>query len=524
MELSQSNFLDMYALCITETNVDLIDRKQRHEFLTMYIEAARKKMEVEPVNNTDDNYFYVQLLDELIIDSYTFGDKARLSSLISRAGEKYPSRDRDRHFVNLLSEILLANKDLSEQEVHRLFRKLRVFLAQNILNDGMGLIRYKLKKAAETTDLLTQETIIADIMAKARKLSEHTGMLMTPPETSVTVREIDLWRPESIKQAFEVNRRVRKDFAVPFGWQGLNEMTNDDNTGIHLGTSVLWAALTENFKSGILKHIARWTSTFVPPPAFSNRKPMLLFITLENDADSNLIDWTKQIYLNVKHEAMPVNLSQTEMSHIVSEHFVRLGWYVKIIRLQGSLFTADDYIDLHEKFKAEGYQIYATILDYLGNMKFDLGNSKDGSGSNPAGIIQTARRIRNYNNYNNILFHTGWQLDTAAAQLAKSGPNAVKKFDKSLHMRDCKGLTQEFEMVFFLHIESNADGQKFLTIRRDKGREYRYLTEAESYVAYPFTPMGILDDYGKATPGYTRNIHNYVPRVTDLTEDEDIFA
>jgi hypothetical protein len=208
------------------------------------------------------------------------------------------------------------------------------------------------------------------------------------------------------------------------------------------------------------------------------------------------------------------------MAAFVKEHFTRMGWYVKIHRAQGGFFSADDYIDLHEKLRSEGYQPYATVLDYLGNMKFDGG--KDSNINNSQAIHATVRRIRNYNNYNNVLFYTAWQLDTKAGELASMGPNPVKKFNISTHLKDCKTIPQEFDAVFFMHLEHNADRVRFLTIRRVKGRDMKNLSFEEEYTAYAFTEHGIPDDYGK-TPTYTRNIHSYIPR-GDSSTDDDLFG
>ena len=136
-------------------------------------------------------------------------------------------------------------------------------------------------------------------------------------------------------------------------------------------------------------------------------------------------------------------------------------------------------------------KVVATVLDYL-TLCHRL--PEDREHNDAVQLQMLANRFHNHSNHNGIFFATGFQLETAASQLAASGKhNIVKQYNES-HLSDCKGIKRELDQLFFLELEKNHHGVTYLTMAWNKNRYEHHTAAEDKYFAYRFTNFGILDD------------------------------
>ena len=221
-------------------------------------------------------------------------------------------------------------------------------------------------------------------------------------------------------------------------------------------------------------------------------KPAIVFISLENEVYMNMMDWFKAAYINAKGRK-PTGMSDDDVINVVTDIYSKNGIDLLVYRKLGSLFGPEEFIELHESIIAEGYTIIASLLDYITLMRVP-----EAGGTDSKRIQMMCNTVVNYCKHKGIIHVTGAQLSAEAAGLASDGyTDVVKRFNEK-HLADCKGIKREYDIVVFMHIETNHMGIKYLTMRKDKHRHQPSSKEEDKYVAYRFTDNGIPDDVGGA--------------------------
>ena len=278
------------------------------------------------------------------------------------------------------------------------------------------------------------------------------------------------------------------------GWQGINRMLGETN-GFRRGEFALVTALPHNFKTGFMmnlfKHFALYNKPYLRDP---EKKPMLLFASLENELPENIM-W---LYTNLMENATgqpcnPRNVSIKEAAIYIRDTLSVNGYHVEMIRLEPNLCTYQDFFNFVLQYEAQGYEIHAIICDYLSMMsKAGL----DNSGPTGANIRELFKRVRNFCVPKGITFITPHQLSTEAKVLTRGSVNSfVKEIANKGYYAECRSLDNDPDLEIVIHIEEVQGQGKYLTCQRGKHRGVQITPEADLYCVLPFQPIGgILDD------------------------------
>lgn len=308
------------------------------------------------------------------------------------------------------------------------------------------------------------------------------------------VSEIDADDPESIAAALQKARiKSSPEGVMRLGWQGWNAMLGEVG-GIRRGDQACIGALQHNFKSGLLLHIPRMIAQYNTPYMLDpKKKPLIVHISLENDAEDNtlaLYKWFKENETGEKVDVRDPDFDDLAAAKYVKEKLGVNGYHFKFFRFEGTDFTYTKFIALLEDLQRE-YEIHMVSVDYLNLM------SKQGcqGGTDSAIIRELFRRMRNYCNPRDIAFLTAHQLSSDAKNLLRMGcDNFVKEVANKGYWADCRQLDQEIDLEIIVNLERPGDGSTFLTAHRGKHRMPFITPEKDLYQVYKFAAVGGIPD------------------------------
>lgn len=524
IDFGSDTFLDMINLLIQENYAKPLSRTNVVEVISKLLTNIQEYIRVETIYDTEENRYYVELLQELINRELTLEDKSQLNIFASKYLRRYPKNEEPAN-KRILSDILLNESPIDEKYKHMLFRKLRLILMWCLSDKEIKSISYKMKKIAHTTDLLTQETVFNDIFSQAKDIINEIKIIGSSTDDALNIEHINMSDKESIKKALIAHRVTRATTIFKTGLHGINKMLGPG--GFTLGETVLFAALSHNYKSGILMDAGRWVVSYTEAPRFDNKQPVVLFISLENEAHKNLMNWYRRSYTLINGKYPPADLSDDEITDLVNKAYSMNGWEFHVIRRIGDYFGFDDYLQLMEEYKKLGKKVYVSIIDYPALMRLGYKNTVIDSSSMKASHLQDLyRKIGNHNKHENILGFTAQQLGPDAGVIAASGCiYPVKKFQGGAHLADCKSIYKEVDTCILMHIERNANKQSFLTFHWSKHRDNIAPPFEDQFTAYPFTHVGILDDAMLPNSQAVSDIYSYraVTDNIDDIEDTSIF-
>lgn len=447
--------------------------------------AAEEKVLMRPIN-----ILYVDLLREVINGTLNLSNRAEVSDILLKYTEDPTFRDCKFQFDEL-KNLLTPETPVSTNRVKQLFDRVR----QNIMlmQSNRALRRMlKLNRQGEyEADLDKQKRFLDQLVADADNLRNSIKEAeMEGDEDIIPIDEIDMNDPESISKALIAKKKKDDGSRIKFGWQGFNRMFGPKQSASY-GEMFACAARSHNYKSGLLMDIARWICTLNKPPDTGGLTPIVLFISLENEVQENLLDWYNKLYVNVYHKD-PGALTNEEIVEYLTMRFNKNGFRLIAKRRMGENFGYREYEKMiEEEEKKYSGKVVASVLDYITLCKRC---PEDASRNDAVQLQKMAERFHNHSAHNSIFFATGLQLETNASQLAASGKhNVVKQFNE-FHLADCRGLKRELDMLVFINIENNHHGIPYLTFALNKHRYVNDTPNEDKYTAYKFTPLGILDD------------------------------
>lgn len=360
----------------------------------------------------------------------------------------------------------------------------------------------KLSACNLTTDIETQEQHLNDVINIARELVEITKG--TDRLAKGCVERVDMSDPESVQQAL-ARYRARKVFGIlKTGLKGLDKACGRRG-GLARGESVCIYALLHNFKSGLLMTIARGIVCFNDPPTGCKGKPTVLFISLENEANENMMWFYKTMYEGIYRESSR-GKTEEEIIAKVQNLYADRGWNLFVERWEGTKFDAQKFIDTVEAYEAQGFEIVVALVDYASKMKKGTPGSKENKRDDLL-ITDLFNELCTFTKTRGILFITAHQLNREAMKaVAGPGNNHVKKFTAGFAGNSI-GASQEIDLELFVHLETNHLGTKYLTVQRGKHRYVDDTPEAWKYFAYPFTEFGIVSDEDIEEQQYVTDIY-----------------
>ncbi len=208
------------------------------------------------------------------------------------------------------------------------------------------------------------------------------------------------------------------------------------------------------------------------------KKPLILFITLENTISQNILWLYASFKENETGEYCDIrDINVDEAVEYLKGKFEANGFHVKMRRFNPTEFTYRDLFSLLLKYEA--------MMNKTGCVKDTIGGDQR----------DLWRRVRNFTNPRKILFLSPHQLSSEAKNLVRQNiPNFVKEIANKGYYDGCKVIDQEVDGELYIHIEKR-NGSSNLTVQRGKHRKSGRLTpDEDQYVVLPFFDVGSIRD------------------------------
>lgn len=286
------------------------------------------------------------------------------------------------------------------------------------------------------------------------------------------------------------------------GWKGLNAMTQG---GFRRGETVLINALQHKYKSGFTQSLfMQLAMNNVPVMDDPEKKPLLIYISLEDDTEVYTAFMYKYLYFN-EHKKMPdmKEITSDEMAKYIKDKLTKNGYHVKIFKVNPSEWSIKHLFNKILKLEANGYEIHACFVDYLAKLP-TIGCTNTGPGGTE--VRDMFNRCRNFFGSRKITFITPHQLSTEAKQLIRNGVpdvNFVKEIVGKGYFELSKQIDQVVDLELYIHI-ANVNRKPHLTVQRGKHRIDSILDEDKFYFLLPFPHKApILEDVNNNSEDYT---------------------
>jgi len=262
---------------------------------------------------------------------------------------------------------------------------------------------------------------------------------------------------ESVINAFtNMNQSLSREGIIHFPFKALNKMMGVQD-GARRGEFGLVNALPGNNKSGTLLDMMIGTCIFNDPFLFDKtKKPLVLLYSTEDDVPIII----QKIYVILKQLELGLGVSikglcpEAATDYVMAKLQAR-GWFVEIHRIKGSSFNYAKYIKHLEAYKAKGYEVCASFVDYLAMY------AKDGcaSGSTGDDLQDLYKRVREYTAPERILQVTAHQLSTQAKEEKRMNPTKfIRDMPGGGYYQGCKKLDTEVDWEFYVNKQVVNDG------------------------------------------------------------------
>lgn len=453
---------------------------------------------------------YVMIIKELLTSEVDTENRCEIAGLMLKF-EQHPYVEENAELKVKLQLVLNPDNKPSARRVATLLKRVNTWVLWHQSNRELRRMFAKSQQCATTFDLDQQMSLMNEVLCHAKAMVKVHETTTTQPESMVD--SIDLTDADSIRKAIR-NYALRSNTNVwRLGSQGMGRMFTKWGGGIKRGSFGCIISLSHQYKSGRLLDMMRWFATYNVPIVKPGQKPTLVFFSLENELNENLVSWYKTIYMH-EHLTQPDMSATTEDQIIqtVKTYFSQKGYTALVYRELGDCFGIKEYKKRIEELMHTGYDVQAVFIDYLGLMR-----TEDDDNNQAKRFQKLASSLSNYNQHLGITTVTAWQMAGEAEKLCDGRTYVVKSFNFGL-LADAKALARELEWAIFQHIERNdATGVIYLTQMMRKLRYADGRDAKQDFAAEPFHPTyGLLDD-----------IHSKDRSVTDLYTggtSADLFA
>lgn len=512
MNMTPDLFLDCIILLIH--NNDSKNKKIVAELIELYTKDFRGKSSA--VERDTLINFYIRVLRGLLDDKFdpSNKDECRLYLLKLRSDSALEKR---RDLYDLLSEAFLERDELSSDRLDEIVRGIQNQLVASRINRALRSAFGHMGNAKDAVSVEVQSSLLRGVIDELRDAADQCENNAADEDHSAgLVDRVSFSDPESMKAATIKHEQRTVTGGIKLGLKGLNRMFGKEQR-VALGESVVFNALSHHYKSGILQSIAAWSALYNIPPAQDGLKPLILFISLENEAFQNFIWMTRKFYTHFTGEDA-ATLTQDELVGWAHKKFSDNGVTLEILRYLPDQFGYEEVVMLCAHYRRLGYYVYAVIIDYMNSMRKGADSKASGS-ANHLAVKELYSKTCNYLKTIGATLFTAHQLNREAAKIANSGITDVVKRLTPEHLSDSMDVQREVDTSVFMYIEKNHEGFPFLTFRRDKRRYDDKTPETHKHCAYPFRENGIVDDIDDNLPGFVPNI--YMWSFENLTDPAD---
>lgn len=418
------------------------------------------------MRNTDNDILMQRLKLSLANDTLTY------ESIERGLADNYKGDDKDHFLFNKANKLRLTlTKDLS-----------RLNLIEAMENTAFKL-RLGPEQVRDYDDLLPNLSIKMEMEKLGSNGDEIPGRMSG----------FDLSNREHVKNALSASKKALSlDGVIRFSLQGFNNLFGD-HQGIRRGEFVLISALQHKWKSGILRRCFIDACMYNKPYLVNpDKKPAAVFISLENDAELDILSIYKEIVEN-REGGQLVDISALsdfeieQAADVVVEELTKNGVTPIIERFNPALFTFDALRAFVEKIERSGYEIAFMSIDYLNKM------SKRGlTAGGVAGddIKDLFTRVFNFVAEKKIATITAHQMSTEAKQMERNGVDMLVKEVKELgYYENCRSLDQIVDMEIYQH-KVCVNGKYYITWQRGKHRKPTITPDELMFCIYEFNKIG----------------------------------
>lgn len=195
----------------------------------------------------------------------------------------------------------------------------------------------------------------------------------------------------------KIKREKNETSILKTGWKGLNKAIQK---GFRRGEMTMINALQHNYKSGFVQSILMQIARYNKPEMLDiNKKPLLIYISLEDEIHNILKFMYKYIYFN-ENQRLPDNtehdislLSAQSMRSYVLDRLCSNGYEIAIVRGDPGQWTYHNITNLITQYEASGYEIHCCIIDYLAKLPT---TGCDNTGPQGTGLRDLFNRMRNF--------------------------------------------------------------------------------------------------------------------------------
>lgn len=496
--LTAATFLDALVLLLVSSTEPT--EENANVFLLVDSLCNAYAEDVKPTASTEsilDRNFIKLIRDVRLIEKGKEHDVERSKLVIDFIQKNKPIDGENEIFIESLKQIFedakkaKFNKEVQSNIKKRIRNALTWSKYKKLLNQMYG----KLNRFDDTTDNTKQAEVLAEINTIAKQLVEGTTFNLDDLPTDAEERVV-LSDKNSLNNALIKLKEEEDTGILKTGLQGLNRMLGKRG-GFARGEFAVIYGLQHHFKTGLLLTIARGICKYNSPKAHAKdgKKPLILFISLENYARKNLFWFYKTAYACCKQCEPDPNMPTSDMIKFVQEWYVSTGWEFIIERYQGKSFSYEKFTETIERYEALGYEVVAVLLDYMEKMA--KSRNLDKNNSEWLNLGDLTNNIFGYIKSKEILFITPHQFNRDMSRIAEQGKtNVVKHFGTS-GVSGSVEVARVVDLEISVYIEEDHKKQSWLTVQRGKHRYVDDTPKTHRYFAYKFDEkLGILDDYG----------------------------
>lgn len=499
MHMPPDLFLDCILLLVSNNGPR--NKKVVSELVEMYQKSDRRKASQGEDADSLLN-FYVRFLKRLLSDDFDSTNVHDVKRYLLQMKSDVALEKR-KDLYELFSDVVTNQADMTVEKLERIVKNVQNHLVWNRMNQAARNLFGRLGKTIRTPDVDETKGLLSEMLTDMETTIQEIREESNVDQTTATMDEVDFDDESSILGASKKYNKRTDEEGFTLGLQGLNRMFGK-NKKVARGESVLYAALTHHYKSGFLQSVASWLVTLNTPLIEDGKKPMVLMVSLENEAYQNYI-WIAWRLYQARTGEDPSMMPEEDLAAWAHQAFSEKGFRLKILRYQPEDFGYEEIVALVSHYASIGFSIQALIIDYLGvARRHDRGTTHTTSVANHLAIKTLYSRTVNFAKSQGITLFTAHQLNRRAQELANSGrTNAVKHFNMEF-LADSVEVARECDCVIYGHLE-RIEGRVYWTMYREKRRyENPTIPEAHKHVAYRFHPeLGIQDDiYGP--PGWVK--------------------
>ena len=473
---------------------------------------------ISSISSSDMKYceLYITLCKEIVSHQINISDhKIDIANLFKRHLTNQVFK-KDKYIHDSLKSII--ESEIGTSRIADITKRLNNIISWHVSSKFITKLYGQLKESSLSYSVDDQEKALFNVKSLIDEFRTTINDVDTVSSKFGPVEVIDLSNMESIRNAHNLFKERRVNHILRTGLQGLNKMFGPSG-GMALGESILFAARTHHFKSGILTKMLQWIPMYSRLPDTLTKKPMILLISLENEGYQNMMKLFKEMYVALKGNLPPAGINDDQIVNDIYEFFNNSGYTLVIERYLPENFGSDELISLVEKYENSGFKIIACIIDYLTQMRTHTSGSASTAGKHDL-LQNICNRVVNFCKAAGITMITAHQLNRGASDIAASGiPHPVKHYSER-HFAGSTGIAREFDFIAYQEIEKDEAGNPWLTMNWGKHRYVDDTPEIDKFAAFPFTEKGILDDIDKPATHvrdiYRKNSNNKQASQADI--------